>query len=96
MQEIISRHKNRYSSVGLSDEKQIVVYDLVKDMSDEADKLTLEIFDILKEELKTPAVLTQSDAQKEMRNAIKPLLAKYGVEKKMSKTIVAKLVETNA
>ncbi len=94
MEEIINRHKNRYSSVGLSDEKHLVVYDMVKDMSDEADKLTLEIFDTLKEELKTPAVLTQSDAQKEMRNSIKPLLAKYSVERKMSKTIIAKLVET--
>ncbi len=94
METIINRHKNRYSSVGLSDVKHLVVYDLVKDLCDEADKLTLEIFDTLKEELKTPAVLTQSDAQKEMRNSIKPLLAKYGVDKKMSKTIIAKLVET--
>ncbi len=94
MEEIINRHKNRYSSVGLSDEKHLVVYDLVQELSDEADKLTLEIFDTLKEELITPAVLVQSDAQKDMRNCIKPILAKYGVDRKMSKTIIAKLVET--
>jgi len=94
MEEIINRHKNRYSSVGLSDEKHLVVYDIIKDMSDEADKLTLEIFDTLKEELKTPAILVQSDAQKDMRNSIKPILAKYGVDRKMSKDIIAKLVET--
>jgi len=94
MEEIINRHKNRYSSVGLSDEKHLVVYDIIKDMSDEADTLTLEIFDSLEEELKTPAILVQSDAQKDMRNTIKPLLAKYGVDRKMSKDIISKLVET--
>ncbi len=94
MEEIINRHKNRYSSVGLSDEKQLVVYDIVKDMSEEADKLTLEIFDTLDEWLSKKAILVQNDAQKDMRNSIKPLLAKYGVEKKLSKDIVAKLVET--
>ncbi len=94
MEEIINRHKNRYSSVGLSDEKHLVVYDLVQELSDEADKLTLEIFDTLEEELRTPAILVQSDAQKDMRNSIKPLLAKYGVDRKISKTIIAKLVET--
>ena len=94
MQVIINRHKNRYSSVGLSDEKHLVVYDIIKDMSEEADKLTLEIFDSLEEELKTPAILVQSDAQKDMRNTIKPLLVKYEVDRKMSKDIIAKLVET--
>ena len=94
MEEIINRHKNRYSSVGLSDEKHLVVYDIVKNMSEEADKLTLEIFDTLEEELRTPAILVQSDAQKEMRNSIKPLLTKYGVDRKMSKDIIAKLVDT--
>jgi len=96
MEEIISRHKNRYSSVGLSDEKHLVVYDLLKEQTDKATELTLKIFDALKKELKTPAVLAQSDAQKEMRNSIKPLLTKYGVDRKMSKNIIAKLVETNA
>jgi type I restriction enzyme R subunit len=96
MEEIINRHKNRYSSVGLSDGKHLVVYDLIKEQTDEADKLTLEIFDTIKEELRTPAILVQSDAQKDMRNSIKPLLAKYGVDRKMSKDIIAKLVETFA
>lgn len=96
MEDIINRHKNRYSNVGLSDEKQLVVYDLVKELSDEATELTLDIFDTLDEWLSKKAILVQSDAQKDMRNSIKPLLAKYGVEKKLSKDIVAKLVETNA
>ena len=96
MQAIINRHKNRYSSVGLGDEKQLVVYDLVQDKSKEATALTLEIFDALNEWLSRSAILTQSDAQKDMRNSIKPLLIKYGVERKISKTIIAKLVEINA
>ncbi|SFV60272.1 Type I restriction-modification system, restriction subunit R [hydrothermal vent metagenome] len=93
MEEIIKRHKNRYSSVGLSDEKHLVVYDLVQELTDEADKLTVEIFDSLDEWLNKPAILVQSDAQKDMRNTIKPLLAKYGVDRKMSKDIISKLVE---
>ena len=44
--------------------------------------------------LNKKAILVQSDAQKDMRNTIKPLLVKYGVERKMSKDIVARLVET--
>lgn len=94
MEEIINRHKNRYSNAGLNDEKQLVVYDLVKDLSQEADKLTLEIFDTLDEWLNKRAILIQSDAQKDMRNSIKPILSSYGVERKLSKDIVAKLVET--
>lgn len=94
MEEIINRHNNRYSTAGLSDEKHLVVYDIVKDLIDEATELTLEIFDTLDEWLNKKAILVQSDAQKDMRNSIKPLLAKYGVEKKMSKDIVSKLVET--
>nr|MBL0708197.1 hypothetical protein [Sulfurimonas sp.] len=73
---------------------QLVVYDLVKELTEEADKLTLEIFDELDEWLSARAILIQSDAQKDMRNTIKPLLAKYGVDKKMSKDIVARLVAT--
>ena len=42
------------------------------------------------------ATYTQSDAQKEMRKSIKPLLDKYGVDRKMSKDIIASLVETFA
>jgi len=94
MEEVIKRHKNRYSSVGLNDEKQLVVFDIVKELSQEADKLTIEIFDILEEWLSKKAILVQSDAQKNMRNSIKPILAKYKVEKKLSKEIIAKLVET--
>ena len=96
MQEIINRHKNRYSSLGLGDEKHLVVYDLLKSKTEEGTQLTLEIFDSLDEWLSKPAILTQSDASKDMRNRIKPLLAKYKVDRKMSKTIVAKLVETFA
>jgi len=94
MEEIINRHKNRYSSHGLNDEKQLVVYDLVKEQTEEATELTLEIFDTLDEWLSKKAILVQSDAQKDMRNSIKPILAKYGVDRKMSKDIIAKLVET--
>jgi type I restriction enzyme R subunit len=94
MEEIINRHKNRYSSHGLSDEKQLVVYDLVKELTTEATELTLAIFSELLEWLNKPAILAQSDAGKDMRNAIKPILAQYGVDRNMSKTIVAKLVET--
>ncbi len=94
MEEIINRHKNRYSSAGLSDEKHLVVYDIVKELSEEATELTLEIFDTLDEWLSKKAILIQSDAQKDMRNSIKPILSKYGVDRKLSKDIVAKLVET--
>jgi len=94
MEEIINRHKNRYSNAGLSDEKHLVVYDLIKEETEEATELTLEIFDTLDEWLSKKAILVQSDAQKDMRNGIKPILAKYGVDRKMSKTIIAKLVET--
>ena len=92
MEEIINRHKNRHRNAGLSDEKQLIVYDLVQELTAEATELTLEIFDSLKEWLKTKAVLSQSDAQKEMRKSIKPILGKYGVDRNMSKEIVIKLV----
>jgi len=94
MEEIINRHKNRYNTHGLSNEKQLVVYDLVKELTDEATELTLNIFSELDEWLNKPAILSQSDALKDMRNAIKPILAQYGVDRKMSKDIIAKLVET--
>jgi type I restriction enzyme R subunit len=94
MEDIINRHKNRHSSSGLNDEKQLVVYDLINELTSEATELTLEIFDCLDEWLNKKAILVQSDAQKDMRNSIKPLLANYGVDRKMSKDIVAKLVET--
>ena len=96
MEEIINRHKNRYSSHGLSDENQLKVYDLLKEQTGEATKLTLEIFDTLDEWLHAKAIFEQSDAQKDMRNSIKPILSRYGVDKKMSKDIVASLVETFA
>ena len=94
MEEIINRHKNRYSNVGQSDERQLVVYDMIKDLTDEASALTLEIFNELDEWLNKPAILVQSDVAKDMRNAIKPILSQYGIDRKMSKDIVAKLVET--
>ena len=94
MGEIINRHKNRYSNAGLSDEKQLVVYDLVSKITDDPSNLTLEIFDVLDEWLQKKAILVQSDAQKDMRNSIKPILAKYGIDRKRSKDIVQKLVET--
>ena len=35
MEEIINRHKNRYSNHGLNNEKQLVVYDLIKELTDQ-------------------------------------------------------------
>ena len=96
MEDIINRHKNRYSSYGLSSENQLVVYDIVEKLSDEATKLTIEIFDTLDEWLSKRAILIQSDARKDMRNAIKPILARYEVDRSISKEIVAKLVEAFA
>jgi type I restriction enzyme R subunit len=93
MEDIINRHQNRYSSSGLSDEKQLVVYDLVKELTNKASELTLEIFSELDVWLSKPAILVQSDALKDMRNAIKPILAQYGVDRNISKEIVSKLVE---
>ena len=91
MEKIINRHKSRHLSLGLSDERQLVVYDLVKNT-----ELTLEIFDEVDDWLSKKAILMQSDAQKEMRNLIKPLLAKYRLERKLSKEIVVKLVKSYA
>jgi len=93
MEEIITRHKNRYSKSGLSDEKQLIIYDLVKKSSDKATEITLEIFDKLNTWLSRPAILTQRDAQRSMRKAIKPILSKYEIDIKLSKEIVSKLVE---
>ncbi len=91
MEEIINKHKSRHLALGLSDERQLGVYDLVQNS-----ELTLEIFEVLDDWLHKKAILSQSDAQKEMRNVIKPLLGKYEVERKHSKEIVALLVKTYA
>lgn len=92
MEEIINRYKHRHTDVGLSDEKQLIVYDIVKDLSEDASSLTLDIFSVLDEWLNKKAILAQSDAQKDMRNGIKPILEKYKVDKKLAKDIVEKLV----
>ena len=91
MEEIINRHKSRHISLGLSDERQLGIYDVLQNS-----ELTLEIFDVLDTWLHKKAILAQSDAQKEMRNVIKPLLAKHGLERKLSKDIVVLLVENYA
>ena len=96
MEEIIGRHTSRHSSVGLANEKQLVVYDLVEDLTSDATELTLAVFAVLDEWLNKKAILAQSDAQKDMRNSIKPLLAQYKIERNFSKDIVAKLVEAFA
>jgi len=93
MEEIITRHKNRYSKSGLSDENQLIIYDLIKKSSDKATEITLEIFDKLNTWLSRPAILTQRDAQRSMRKAIKPILSKNEIDIKLSKEIVSKLVE---
>jgi len=88
---ITKRHKSRHVSLGLTDERQLGVYDLVKDS-----EVTLAIFDVLDDWLHKKAILVQSDAQKEMRNEIKPLLVKEGLERKLSKEIVTYMVKTYA
>ncbi len=93
MEEIIKKHKERYTNAGLKDESQLVVYNIVEKLCDKPTELTLDIYDVLDEFLANPAVYTKSTAQKEMRNKIKPLLAQYGIDKKLSKEIVQKLVE---
>ena len=91
MEEIINRHKSRHLSLGLSDERELEVYDLVQDV-----EATLEIFDVLGDWLDKKAILVQSDAQKEMRNRIKPILKKHGLDRKLSKDIVMRLVKKYA
>jgi len=91
MEEMVNKHKSRHVVLGLSDEKQLGVYDLVQSA-----ELTLAIFDVLDDWLHKKAILAQSDAQKEMRNVIKPLLGKEGLDKKLSKEIVELLVKTYA
>ena len=93
MEEIINRHNSRYSSYGLSDEKHLVVYDLVKEQTEKPTELTLKIFNTLDKWLSKKAILVQSDAQKDMRNSIKPILRNYGIDIKISKDIISKLVE---
>ncbi len=93
MEELIKRHKERYTKAGLGDESQLVVYNIVEPLCDKPTELTLEIYEVLDEFLANPAVYTKSTAQKEMRNKIKPLLAQYVIDKKISKEIVQKLVE---
>jgi len=77
----------------LSDENQLIIYDLIKKSSDKATEITLEIFDKLNTWLSRPAILTQRDAQRSMRKAIKPILSKNEIDIKLSKEIVSKLVE---
>ena len=89
MEEIINRHKSRHLSLGLTDERELGVYDLVQNSD-----LTLEIFEVLDDWLHKKAILTQSDAQKEMRNVIKPLLTSAKLDRKLSKDIVMLLVKT--
>jgi len=93
MEEIINRHNNRYNSVGLRNEKELIVYDIVQKLTDEASALTLEIFDNLHVWLDKKAILVQSDALKDMRNTLKPILSHYGVDRNIAKDIVQKLVE---
>jgi len=93
MEELIKKHRSRHKDAGLEDERQLVVYDIVKEQCDNPRELTLAIYEALDAFLGNPAVLRQSTAQKEMRNRIKPLLSEYGVNRALSKTIVEKLVE---
>jgi len=93
MEEIIKRHKSRYTSAGLENEKQLVVYDVIEKLSDKPADLTLEIYNALGKFLENKAIMVQGNAQKDMRNRIKPILSEYGVDRKLSKEIVQKLVD---
>lgn len=92
MEEIIKRHKSRHISAGLDDEKQLIVYDVVEKLTDKPAALTSEIYTALGKFLENRAIMEQSNAQKDMRNRIKPILSEYGVDRNVSKEIVQKLV----
>ena len=93
MEEVIARHKQKHLSVGLESEKQLLVYNLVEGKTESAREFTLALYEVLSPYLRERAILSQSGAQKDMRNAIKPLLVEHGLERKLSKDIVQKLVE---
>ena len=94
MEVVIKEHNSRYQNAGLANKKHLGVYDIVNCVSEEATELTLEIFDSLDNWLDRKAILAQSDAQKDMRKSIKPILAKYNLDKKLSKDIVCELVKS--
>ena len=93
MEEVIARHKQKHLSVGLESEKQLLVYNLVEGKTESAREFTLALYEVLSLYLRERAILSQSGAQKDMRNAIKPLLVEHGLERKLSKEIVQRLVE---
>ena len=93
MEEIIERHKHKHLRVGLEDEKQLLVYNLVEGKTDTAKEFTLVLYEALAPYLREKAILSQSGAQKDMRNAIKPLLKEHNLDRGLSKEIVQKLVE---
>jgi len=88
---ITKRHKGRHVSLGLTDERQLGVYDLVKDS-----EVTLAIFDVLDDWLHNRDILVQSDAPKELREGIKRLVVKNRLDAKLGKGIVACLVKCYA
>ena len=93
MEEVIERHKHKHLSVGLESEKQLLVYNIVEALTDTPTEFTLALYALLAPYLREKAILTQSGAQKDMRNAIKPLLKEHHLERSLSKEIVQKLVE---
>ena len=93
MEDIINKHKSKHLNVGLKNEKQLSIYNILEAICAKASELTLEIYDYLDEYLNNQAIIIQGEAQKDMRNLVKPLLLKYEVEKKYSKEIVQKLVD---
>jgi type I restriction enzyme R subunit len=96
MEELIKKHRLRHKDAGLENEKQLIVYDIVKEICNDPATLTKAIYEALNAFLENSAVLRQSTAQKEMRNRIKPILTQYGAERKLSKDIVQKLVEAHS
>ncbi|MDP0587767.1 MAG: type I restriction endonuclease subunit R [Candidatus Endonucleobacter bathymodioli] len=93
MEEIIERHKHKHLTVGLEDEKQLLVYNIVEKQTETAKEFTLAVYEDLAPYLIEKAILMQSGAQKDMRNAIKPLLKKHNLDRNLSKEIVQKLVD---
>ena len=93
MEEIIERHKHKHLAVGLEEEKQLLVYNIVEKQTATAKEFTLAVYEALAPYLREKAILMQSGAQKDMRNIIKPLLKEHNLDRSLSKEIVQKLVD---
>jgi len=93
MKVIIERHATKHIAVGLKSEEQLVVYNLVEEKTDTPTQFTLAVYEALAPYLQEKALLAQSNVQKDMRNALKPLLKAHKLARALSKVIVQKLVD---